>query len=88
MPTEAKTAPDDQLGFEDNLELLRTVVEQLESGELTLEQGVALYKKGLAAASHCRQALETARTEIAVLQDGLLREFSAGAEGPAGDEED
>jgi len=68
--------------FEDNLERLQAIVDQLESGELPLEKGVALYKEGLAAARDCRQALESARVEVEVYQEGLdgeasLKDFEA-----------
>lgn len=62
--------------FEDRMQRLSTIVETLEKGELPLEEGVALFKEGLLLAKGCREQLETARNEVSVYQDGLLREFS------------
>lgn len=62
--------------FEDRMQRLSAIVETLEKGELPLEEGVALFKEGLLLAKGCREQLETARNEVSVYQDGLLREFS------------
>jgi exodeoxyribonuclease VII small subunit len=63
--------------FEDRLERLKLVVEQLERGDLPLEQGVALYKEGLELVKACGKQLETARHEVKLVSDGLVREFDA-----------
>ncbi|EPR34234.1 Exodeoxyribonuclease 7 small subunit [Alkalidesulfovibrio alkalitolerans DSM 16529] len=62
--------------FEDRMQRLSAIVETLEKGELPLEEGVALFKEGLLLAKGCREQLETARNEVSVYQEGLLREFS------------
>ncbi len=74
--------------FEGRLDRLRQIVERLERGELPLEEGVALYKEGLQLAQTCRQDLERARHEIAILQDGVAKDFEMREEevdGKAGD---
>jgi exodeoxyribonuclease VII small subunit len=63
--------------FEDRLERLKLVVEQLERGDLPLEEGVALYKEGLELVKACGKQLETARHEVKLVSDGLVREFDA-----------
>lgn len=63
--------------FEDRLERLKLVVEQLERGDLPLEEGVALYKEGLALVKACGKQLETARHEVKLVSEGLVREFDA-----------
>lgn len=58
--------------FENNIERLQKIVEQLESGEMPLEQGVALYKEGVRLAGACRTQLEKARLSVSqVTPDGL-----------------
>lgn len=74
--------------FEGRLDRLRQIVERLEQGELPLEEGVALYKEGLQLAHVCRQDLERARHEIAILQDGVAKDFEMRekeGDGKAGD---
>lgn len=64
-------------GFEKRLARLKEIVETLERGDLTLEQGVALYKEGLTLAKGCGKQLESARTEVNLVSEGLLKEFEA-----------
>jgi len=63
--------------FENRLERLKAIVEKLERGDLPLEDGVALYKEGLELAKACGKQLETARHEVKVVSEGLLKEFEA-----------
>lgn len=70
-----------QENFEGRLDRLRQIVERLEQGELPLEEGVALYKEGVQLAQSCRQDLERARHEIAILQDGVAKDFELREEG-------
>lgn len=57
--------------FETAMERLQEVVEALESGELSLESSLALYKEGNACAVFCREKLKTARQELEIWQDGM-----------------
>ncbi len=63
--------------FEDRLERLKSVVEKLERGDLPLEEGVALYKEGLALVKTCGKQLENARHEVRIVSEGLISEFDA-----------
>lgn len=63
--------------FEDRLARLKDVVDRLERGDLPLEEGVALYKEGLALAKACGRQLEEARHEVRMVSDGLVKEFEA-----------
>ncbi|XPV75846.1 MAG: exodeoxyribonuclease VII small subunit [Desulfovibrio sp.] len=68
------------ISFEERLERLEGIVEQLEQGDIELEKGVALFKEGLQQTKACGRLLEKARNEVKVLSDGLLKEFDAGNE--------
>lgn len=62
--------------FEKQMARLQKIVEGLESGEMPLEKGVALYKEGLAIAASCKKKLAEARHDVK-LQDGdTLRDFA------------
>ncbi|BDQ34941.1 exodeoxyribonuclease VII small subunit [Pseudodesulfovibrio portus] len=63
--------------FESRLERLKDVVEKLERGDLPLEEGVALYKEGLELVKACGKQLESARHEVKIVSEGLVREFEA-----------
>lgn len=59
--------------FEKKLARLQEIVAALESGDLPLEKGMALYKEGAGCARYCRQQLDKARHELEVWQDGQAR---------------
>jgi len=64
----------DEPGFDALLARLREVVSRLESGELTLEQSLAIYEEGVALARRGQQLLATAekRVEILVSASGTI----------------
>lgn len=74
----AKTAPT----FETSMARLQEIVAALESGEQPLEQGMALYKEGVACARLCREKLEKARHELEVWQDGEARPLDLDSDAP------
>jgi len=53
--------------FEENLKSLETVVEQLERGDLPLEDSVKLFEQGMALSAACKQDLEAAEGKLQVL---------------------
>lgn len=62
--------------FETRLSRLNEVVEQLERGDLPLEQGMAFYKEGVELVKRCREELNTAKHEVRILQEGVFQEFA------------
>ena len=61
--------------FEDCLQQLEKIVEQLERGELPLEQSLKLFEEGVRLSNSCRQELEAAegKVEILMKQGGKLQ---------------
>ena len=61
--------------FEECLERLEKIVNELEKGELPLERAVSLFEEGVQLSNSCRKELETAEGKIEILmkQDGKLR---------------
>jgi exodeoxyribonuclease VII small subunit len=53
--------------FETALESLEEVVEQLESGELTLEDALAAFEKGVGLVRYCNQKLTEVEKRIELL---------------------
>ncbi|MBM4040898.1 MAG: exodeoxyribonuclease VII small subunit [Planctomycetes bacterium] len=53
--------------FEKNLETLEQIVEELESGTLTLEEALERYERGVAAHKECAAILAAAEKRIEVL---------------------
>jgi exodeoxyribonuclease VII small subunit len=55
--------------FEKALEELETLVEQLESGDLTLDQSLAQFKRGVELTRHCQGVLDEAQQVVLKLMD-------------------
>lgn len=54
-----------QMTFEAAMAELESVVTRLESGEVALEDSIALYERGAALRSHCETKLKEAEAKIA-----------------------
>jgi exodeoxyribonuclease VII small subunit len=54
----------EQLSFEEAMQALAAAVGKLESGDLVLEESLALFERGQALAAHCQQLLDTATLRV------------------------
>ena len=62
-----------ELSFEDAYKELETIVTQLESGELNLEDSVKLFERGRELSAHCQKILDGAELRVNQLtEDGGL----------------
>lgn len=61
--------------FEECLDRLEKIVNELERGELPLEKAVALFEEGVQLSGSCRKELENAEGKIEILmkQNGKLQ---------------
>jgi exodeoxyribonuclease VII small subunit len=57
------------LSFEDAFGELEVTVQRLEEGELTLEEAIALYERGMGLARRCGEALDAAELQMQQLAD-------------------
>ena len=57
-------------GFEEHLTQLETVVERLEKGDLSLDESVRLFEKGMKLSQACKTELEQAEGRVQVLVEG------------------
>lgn len=63
-------------GFEDSLQRLEKAVDQLETGELTLEQSLKVFADGVTHAELCRKSLSQVELQVEQLlkqADGTLK---------------
>lgn len=65
-----------ELSFETAFEELETIIEQLDSGELPLDESVTLYERGRQLATRCQALLDEAELRVQkLLDDGTLAEL-------------
>lgn len=65
MSKESKKLPD----FEKSLAELESLVEQLESGDLSLDQSLKQFKRGVELTRHCQGVLDEAQQTVKQLMD-------------------
>jgi len=61
--------------FEDCLQRLESIVDQLEKGDVPLEQALKLFEEGMQLSNSCRNELEDAegKVEILLKQNGKIQ---------------
>ena len=62
--------------FEESLKKLENIVEQLEKGDLALEDSLKLFEQGVNLSAACKQELEAAEGKVQVLvkqRDGSMK---------------
>lgn len=72
----AKKSELDGVSFEKALAELEQIVQKLESGQVDLEESIALYERGAALKSHCEAKLKSAQErieKIVVSGDGTVK---------------
>ncbi len=74
--------------FEDSLQRLEQIVDELEKGNVPLDQALKLFEEGVKLSAACRKELEEAEGKVEVLlkQNGKLQPaaFDPSAEKPTG----
>ncbi|HPN64551.1 MAG TPA: exodeoxyribonuclease VII small subunit [Candidatus Goldiibacteriota bacterium] len=64
----AKKAQEEKTGFEVYLKDIEKIVDELESGELSLDDAIARYEKGMALAEKCEKSLKEAKMKIELVK--------------------
>jgi exodeoxyribonuclease VII small subunit len=62
--------------FEESLKKLETIVDQLEKGDLSLEDSLKLFEEGVSLSAVCKKELDTAEGKVQMLvkqRDGSLK---------------
>lgn len=66
--------------FEAAMNELDQLVSDMEAGKLSLEDSLAAYQRGAELLAFCRSRLEEAQQRVRVLEDGVLKDFTAGGD--------
>ena len=57
----------EKLTFEEAIQNLEKIVEELENGKLSLDESVKKFKNGIELAKYCNETLEQAEKQISIL---------------------
>ena len=76
-----------ELKFEEALKRLERIVEDLEKGDLTLDEALKKYQEGIELARACSQRLESAKKKIDILVKNKKGELELKPLDEAGSEE-
>jgi exodeoxyribonuclease VII small subunit len=60
---------EDPKQFEASLKALEAIVDQLETGDLTLEESLAAFERGIRLSENCQKALDDAEQRVRILTD-------------------
>jgi exodeoxyribonuclease VII small subunit len=66
--------------FESAMGELEQIIAEMESGKLSLENSLASYKRGAELLAQCRSQLDVAQQQVTILDEGVLKPFTAGSE--------
>lgn len=61
------TEQNEQLSFEEALDQLETLVESMEQGDLSLEDSLNAFERGIALSRTCETALKSAEQKVEIL---------------------
>lgn len=64
----------DNIQFEDSLQKLEDLVEQLESGELGLDESLKLFEQGVTLYKNCKEKLSTTEKKLSLLTEQMKEE--------------
>lgn len=71
MPSTPDTPPSAVAEFERSLDELEQLVQRMEKGNLSLDDSLQAYERGIALYRHCQTALEQAELRVRLLSDPL-----------------
>lgn len=76
--TSRDTSPNDALPerYEDALAELERLVQAMESGQLPLDALLGNYRRGVALLGLCRERLRAVETQVQVLEEGQLKDWT------------
>ncbi|WP_419582639.1 exodeoxyribonuclease VII small subunit, partial [Thiolapillus sp.] len=62
----------ENLSFEEALSELESLVDRLEQGDISLEESLKSFERGIALTRNCQQALAKAEQKVSILSDKTL----------------
>ena len=65
----AKKVAKENMGYEEALLQLEEIVQQLEQGDVPLEQSLLVYQQGVALLAYCQKILGDVEAKLTILKD-------------------
>ena len=70
QPADPASRPGDGIAdFESSLEALEQLIDTLERGDLSLDEGLKHFERGIELVRHCQKTLKTAEQKVQVLME-------------------
>lgn len=83
----ADTTPEATGTFDTSMERLESCVQRLETGQLSLEEALAVFEQGISASRACASLLDQSRKRVQVLVEKAGGDFQLEFLEPMGDDE-
>ena len=77
MARQANTTPKEPASYEVALAELDRLVQQMEGGQLPLDQLLDGYRRGAELLSYCRSRLQVVEEQVKLLEEGQLKTWDA-----------
>ncbi|HMB30876.1 MAG TPA: exodeoxyribonuclease VII small subunit [Desulfohalobiaceae bacterium] len=61
--------------YEQQIQRIQEIVNQLEKGDIPLEQSLALFKEGTELVQHCRKQLNEAKHKVQIYSQGIWQDL-------------
>ncbi|PKO83071.1 MAG: exodeoxyribonuclease VII small subunit [Betaproteobacteria bacterium HGW-Betaproteobacteria-11] len=68
--------------FETSLSELEAIITAMEIGQMTLQETLDAYKRGIALLRHCQTTLDSAEQQTRILENGVLRDLESDTANP------
>lgn len=78
MARSAVSSPKEPASYEQALAELDRLVQQMEAGQLPLDQLLDAYKRGAELLNFCRARLQAVEEQVKILDEGALKPWAAG----------
>lgn len=66
----------EDMNFEDAMDKLERIVNELDKGEAPLDESLSLFEEGVKLTKFCTEKIESARQKVKILTDGEETEFT------------
>ena len=63
------------MSFEEKLQRLNEIIDEIDQGEVSIDQSLSLYEEAVGLAEQANDVLACARQKVSILQDQVMKPF-------------